>query len=397
MANEPSHSLLLRRARWLEAEGFGTDRDILLAGGRATGGERSDARWTIDLEGRFVLPAFVNAHDVLDLASLPPLGRRAPYSTLYDWVGDVEEETREHGEALAIPLVDRLFLGAMRNLLAGVGSVLHHHPDHRSLGRADFPVRVQRRYGFAHSPRLTPALRRTYRTSDRRVPWLVRAAEGADPRLREEIAALAEANVLRQNTVLVRGTALAAEDAGDLARARACLVWSPECDARQYGRTAAAAALRAAGVRIGIGSDAAPAGARDFLSTLAAASRLVGLDAVAMLRWATVSSAEVARLSCGGIAPGEPVDLLVTSSVERLLQGDRRAIDLLLLRGHPVLGLADLLERADQSHGARAAWVPARIDAEPRLVDAHLGRRLTALVRRYPVLRCTSWLAGVKL
>jgi hypothetical protein len=48
-------------------------------------------------------------------------------------------------------------------------------------------VRVQGRYGFAHSPGLTPALRRTYRTTDRRVPWLVRAAEGADPGLRGEI------------------------------------------------------------------------------------------------------------------------------------------------------------------------------------------------------------------
>ena len=111
----------------------------------------------VDLEGRFLLPALVNAHDVLDLSTLPPLGT-PPYASLYEWTRAAETELGRLAPALAVPLVDRLFLGGLRNLLAGVGGVLHHHPDHRSLGQAEFPVRVQRRYGFAHSPGLTAAI-----------------------------------------------------------------------------------------------------------------------------------------------------------------------------------------------------------------------------------------------
>ena len=50
---------------------------------------------------------------------------------------------------------------------------------------------------------------------------------------------LAAANVLRQNTVIVHGTALAPEDAPRLAAARASVAWCPESDLRLYGRTAA--------------------------------------------------------------------------------------------------------------------------------------------------------------
>ena len=222
--------LLLRRARCLEDGGWSAPRDVRVERGvvRVAGrGAPADAE--VDLEGRFLLPALVNAHDVLDLSTLPPLGR-PPYASLYEWTRAAEEDLARLAPALAVPLVDRLFLGGLRNLLAGVAAVLHHHPDHRSLGQVDFPVRVQRRYGFAHSPGLTAALRRTYRTSDRRVPWLVRAVEGSDPGLRAELDVLAAANVLRQNTVIVHGTALAPEDAPRLAAARASVAWCPESD-----------------------------------------------------------------------------------------------------------------------------------------------------------------------
>ncbi len=258
-----------------------------------------------------------------------------------------------------MPLVDRLFLGGLRNLLAGASAVLHHHPDHRSLSQEGFPVRVQRRYGFAHSPGLTAALRRTYRTSDRRVPWVVRAAEGSDPGLRAEIEALAAANVLRQNTVIVHGTALAPEDGARLSAARASLAWCPESDRRLYGTTAPVAALRAAGVAVGLGSDAPGAGARDALSNLGAARREGAFDDETLLRLATRGSGAVARLPVGGFEEGAVADLLAVRDPGRLLAGDRRAIALLVVRGRAVFGETALVEAA----GARV--LPLGVDGEP--------------------------------
>lgn len=385
--------LILRRARCF-GEGCESPRDVIVEGEqvreRGTPGRDSIgiAPAEIDLEGMTLLPAFVNAHDVLDTSVLPPLGR-PPYRSLYEWLSDGQAAARQSGSSLAMPLVDRLFLGGMRNLLAGVASVLHHHPDHRSLGRRDFPLRVQRRYGFAHSPGLTPSLRRTYRSSDRRVPWIVHAAEGSDPDLRRELDILAAANVLRQNTVIAHGTALLGEDAPRLAAARTSVAWCPESDLWLYGRTAPIAALRAAGVRVGLGSDGAPCGARDFLSSLAVAGRQSGLDERALVSLATEASAEVARLPVGGFEEGAPADLLATRSLTRLLAGGRDAVALLIVRGRVVYGEPDLLAAV----GTPA--IPLSVDGAPRALAAAPGRRLASLLRgRHPE---AAWLGGVAL
>jgi cytosine/adenosine deaminase-related metal-dependent hydrolase len=383
--------LLLRRARCLEDGGWSSPRDVRVERGVvrvAGGGAAGDVE--VDLEGRFLLPALVNAHDVLDLSTLPPLGR-PPYASLYDWTRAAEEDLAGLAPALAVPLVDRLFLGGLRNLLAGVAAVLHHHPDHRSLRQTDFPVRVQRRYGFAHSPGLTVALRRTYRTSDRRVPWLVRAVEGSDPGLRAELDALAAANVLRQNTVIVHGTALAPEDAPRLAAARASVAWCPESDTRLYGRTAPVAALRDGGVSIGLGSDAPSAGARDALSNLAAARREGVLDDAALLRLATRDSAAVARFTPGGFEDAAPADLLAVDSPERLLGGDRLAVALLLVRGAVACGEPSLVAQAGR------ASVAISVDGGRRALAEPLARRLASILRRHPAARGALWLSGVAL
>ena len=383
--------LLLRRARCLEDGGWSAPRDVRVEQGSvraAPGAAHGDAE--VDLEGRCLLPALVNAHDVLDLSTLPPLGS-PPHASLYEWTRAAEADLARLAPALAVPLVDRLFLGGLRNLLAGVASVLHHHPDHRSLGQADFPVRVQRRYGFAHSPGLTAALRRTYRTTDRRVPWLVRAVEGALPGLRAELDVLAAANVLRQNTVIVHGTALAPEDAPRLAAARASLVWCPESDLWLDGRTAPVAALRDGGVSVGLGSDAPSAGARDALSNLAAARREGVLEDTALLRLATRDSAAVARLVPGGFEDGSPADVLAVDSPGRLLEGDRLAVALLLVRGEVACGEPSLLGQA-----GRAA-VAISLDGGRRALAEPLARRLATILRRHPAARGATWLSGVAL
>jgi cytosine/adenosine deaminase-related metal-dependent hydrolase len=219
----------------------------------------------------------------------------------------------------------------------------------------------------------------------------VRAAEGSDEALRAEIDRLAEANVLRQNTVLVHGTALRAEDAPRLAAAGASLAWCPQSDRWLYGTTAPAAALRAAGVRVGLGSDAAPKGARDVLSNLAAARREGGFGDEALLRLATVDAAAVARLPAGGTEAGAPADLLAIDSPERLLAGERGAIALLLVDGRALWGRPVLVAAA----GVEAE--PLRLDGEERRLEAGIARRLRGLVRRHPGAREASWLGGVGL
>lgn len=315
-----------------------------LSGGRVVQAPVAGAR-VLELGGRLLLPGLVNAHDHLDQSLfLPPPG--APFEDGYAWIAALEADAPRQQGALRVPVVELLFLGGLRNLLCGVTAVVHHGADHRALGDDEFPVRVQRRYEFAHSPGQTLALRRSYRTSDRRIPWFVHAGEGRSARVAGELHALAAANVLRQNTVIARGLAFGATDAQRLAEARACLVWCPEADRAQYQAVADLRGWRAAGVRVGLGSDSSPCGARDLLSTVAHARGLGLLDDASLIELASAGSAEVARLPVGGLAPGDPADFVAVEDLEAFLRGEREALALVVVGGRPLCGRSELLEAA---------------------------------------------------
>lgn len=338
-----------------------------------------------------VLPGLVNAHDHLDLSTCPPLGR-PPYANAYAWGDDVTaHDGVTAAAAMAVPLVDRLFLGGLRNLLCGATSVLHHSGFHRSLGRDDFPIRVQHRYDFAQSPGLTPQLRKAYRTTDRRIPFLVHAAEGTDAVAGGEIARLAEANVLRQNTVVIHAIACSDEDRARLAAAKACVVWCPEAALRLYGRATDVPALRAAGVRVGLGSESPMAGPRDLLSSLACARATQALSDGELLEMATVGSAEVARLRAD-LAPGADADLLVTRSLPDLLAGRREAVALVMVGGQALYGEPEWLAAAG------VAFEPLTVDGTPRGLERHLHRRLAAVLKSHSALLArVPWLQGVSV
>jgi cytosine/adenosine deaminase-related metal-dependent hydrolase len=381
--------LVLRRARVPGHDGLCS---VALEGGRVAA--VSEAAETVpagdreaDLEGRWLLPALVNAHDVLDAATLPPLGR-PPYRNLSEWTLDCAKDAVLAKDAMRLPLHDRLFLGGLRNLLCGAGAVVHHEADHRSLGRDDFPVRVQRRYGFALAARL-PRLRQTYRTTDRRIPWFVRAAAGIDEEARGDLLRLVEANVLRHNTVIVHGTALGAADVPRLAEAGACVVWCPEADERLFGAQPPIAALRAGGVPLALGSGSAGLGGRDLLSALAAARRTGLLDNADLLELVTAGGASVARLPPGGARAGAEADLLVVRERDQLLAGERTAVSLVIVAGRPLYGERALLRALEP----RA--LNLEVDGAPRAMGAPLLRRLRSGRPRGPSL--PRWLEGVML
>jgi cytosine/adenosine deaminase-related metal-dependent hydrolase len=394
-------SLLLRNARaW--RKGAPEDADILIVGDRVravtAAGTAPPADVEIDLTGRVVLPGLVNAHDHLDFSIVPALGR-PPYANVYEWAADVNGGAGDPRvqRAMAVPEVDRLFLGGLRNLFAGVTAVLHHNPYHRSLGREEFPVRVQDRYEHAHSPGLTPHLRKSYRTTDRRIPWIVHALEGTDARVADEVAALRAANVLRQNTVIVHGIALTAETAAAVAEARASVVWCPESNRYLYDATAPVAVLEQVGVSLGLGSDSPASGVRDALSNLAAARREGVLSDDALVELATRGSAEVARLPSGAVEADGLADLLVVTSVDALLAGDRLAVSLVFVAGRARYGETALLTAAGRVFAKPPAPGTLRVDGAPRALEADLARRLATILRRHPAARGVPWAASLEI
>ncbi|HEY7516117.1 MAG TPA: amidohydrolase family protein, partial [Vicinamibacteria bacterium] len=199
------------------------------------------------------------------------------------------------------------------------------------------------------------------------------------------------AGVLRQNTVILHGTALTAPDLPRLAAARASVVWCPETDRRLYGAAAPVRALIAAGVRVGLGSASAAAGSRDFLSTLAAARREGVLTDDALLVMAAQGSGEVARLPVGALVAGTPADFVATDDPARLLAGDRAAVLLVVRAGKPLCGARDYMAQG----GVRGETIV--VDGVARTLDASLHRRLRTILRDHAPAARASWLAGLEL
>ena len=110
----------------------------------------------MDLEGYLLLPGLINAHDHLEFNLYPRLGTRT-YANVREWAADIhkldDSPVREH---LRVPLSTRLFWGGMKNLVAGVTTVSHHNPYHARIFDSGFPVRVVRRFGWAHSLAFSP-------------------------------------------------------------------------------------------------------------------------------------------------------------------------------------------------------------------------------------------------
>ena len=368
--------------------------DVLIAGGhvRTVGpaGVAAPPERHVDLAGRVLLAGLVNAHDHLDASTLPPLADRVyPNGTAWSAALAARQDEPAVLSAMAVPLADRLFLGGLRNLLAGVTAVLHHGAFHRSLARPEFPVRVLERYQFAPSASMD-GLRRTYRSTDRRIPWVVHAAEGTDDHARGELDRLQRENVLRQNTVIIHGIALPAERRPAVAAARACGVWSPEAGRRLYGAAADVVGLRGAGVRVGLGAESPACGVRDALSNLAAAHREALLSDDDLLALATTASAEVARLPAGGVAPGAIADLIAVDSTGRFLEGHRPAVALALVAGEPRYGEEALMKTlAPRS----VSW---SVDGSARRLAPELATRAGSLWRRHRAAAAAEWMAGVR-
>ena len=288
---------------------------------------RGDA--VIDLDGACVLPGLINGHDHLELNHYGALKRRDRYQHVSEWIDDLRPLIR-HDPSIrtrrARRLADRLFIGALKNLLAGVTTVAHHNPRYAEFGRR-YPVRLVERYGWAHSLAMEtepvgahgePGGRVRLRcdATPPTMPFLVHVGEGVDARAVAELAGFETLTCLRPNSVIVHGVALTPARWTALVAAGSSLVWCPASNVFLFGRTlplrACLDATPGALAQVCLGTDSRLTGSRDLLDELRMASRIEPISPGELLSMVTTSAARVLKLEAAGrLAVGGPADVMI--------------------------------------------------------------------------------------
>ena len=363
----------------------------------------------VDLSGAFVLPGLINAHDHLELNHYGPLKRRDRYANATEWIDDLRPAIQDDPSIRAArshPLKARLFIGALKNLLSGVTTVAHHNPLYREIGRA-FPIRVLRRFGWAHSFSLERQpvgargevggeVRDRCLSTPPSVPFIVHAGEGVDRAAAEELPRLEALGCLRPNTVLVHGVAITLPDWERILAGGASLVWCPASNEFLFGTTAAVRRLldahEEARFHVCLGSDSRISGSRDLLDELRAAARF-GVEAGELLKMVTEAPARILKLSdAGRIAAGRPADLLVLPSKEAtpadaLVNASRRHLALVAIAGRPIVGCPSL---SAVFVARRTTAQPVAIDDVERLVSCDLADAIARSPISEPGVECLS-------
>lgn len=338
----------------------------------------------VDLDQAVVLPGLVNAHDHLELNSVPRLKWRDRHDNVRQWIADFQPRFATDPALAALTpgsLDDRVWVGGLKNLLCGVTTVCHHNPRHRVLRRR-FPVKVVRRFTYSHSLQIDgEALAGAHHATPDDWPWIVHAAEGVDHEAQQEIAALQQLGCLDGRTVLVHGVAACATSAAAAIAAGAGLIWCPSSNDWLFGATADVRPFDDAD-RLALGSDSRLSAAGDLLDEVRAAHATRQVSARGLTRLVTHGAASLLRLpDAGRLVPGAPADLAVVAGAasdpfDVLANASRTDVRLTMVDGAPAVAdpaLVDVFRATGTRH------VPARVDGVPRRLADWIGRRAARL------------------
>ena len=343
----------------------------------------------VDLDRSFVFAGLINAHDHLELNSQPRLKWREKYTNASEWIADFQPRF-ESDPALAVTIAetldDRVWVGGLKNLLAGVTTVCHHNPMHRVLRRR-FPVRLVERFGYSHSLHIDgDAVAQSHRKTPSDWPWMIHAGEGLDDAARAELDTFDRLGCLSPNTVFIHGVAFCREAADRVIAAGAGLVWCPSSNHFLFAATADVRAFDDAD-RLALGSDSRLSGERDLLDELQSAHGTRQLSAEGLARTIGAGAAQLLRLEDGGcIEVGARADLTVlrpaeTCPFDTLVNASRGDVRMTMISGEPAVA-EPAMQCAFDASGVDSS--PALLDGSPRLVARWIGRHVSRMRLQEP-------------
>lgn len=369
--NARRRSVLLQGARCAVAPESGGIQEVWIENGRITRlqeqpSESESAIESLDLSGHLLLPGLINAHDHLEFALFPNLGRGS-YPNAAEWAFDIHENDAATIAAhLRVPKRVRLWWGGVRNLLSGVTTVCHHNPMDPFLKSEGFPVRVFSCFGWEHSLRFGKNVRAAHRCTPKNQPFIIHACEGIDDESRAELRELDELGVLNRRTALVHGRAIDAAGIALMNERGAALITCPSSNVFLFGSVLSPELLRSIS-RVALGSDSPLTAKGDLLDEIRFAARAYGSRPSQLYSFVTDSPAKILRLRHGegSIRAGAYADLIAIQdrpgTPAEILSALRSTdIEMVLISGRVQLASAPIFERLSPEE---------RVGLEPLSVD----------------------------
>ncbi len=338
----------------------------LFTDGERFSAERHPNALTVDLEGSTLYPGLVNAHDHLELNHYPRSKFRETYDNARQWGEDMNARLNEepYRSLRAYPLEDRCFIGGLKNLLCGATTVIHHNPPHKCLFRPDFPVRVYKNYGWAHSLRFSTE--QEIRDSFQRTPpdglWFIHLAEGTDSVAASEYQRLKALGCISPKTVLIHGVGLTQEDIGDAAPRVRALAICPTTNRYLLNAVANIKAWVDAGGKYAIGSDSRLTSAGDLTHEFP--SLIDELDKQGIM---DDRGLETNLFTTDPFAPGAAADFFIPGH-----PGWNRKFTALVVKG----GLPQIGDPAIMRKFTHIQTVEAQLDGKLKAIQRSLARRI---------------------
>jgi cytosine/adenosine deaminase-related metal-dependent hydrolase len=309
----------------------------------------------IDLQGYLALPGLINAHDHLEFALFPRLGKGG-YQNFMEWAEDIHHS---HAPEIArhrrVPKHVRLWWGGIRNILCGVTTVCQHNPYEAEVFSDEFIVRVLKNYEWAHSLRLEPGAATKKSPGPQAQPFFIHLAEGIDAQSAEEIFELDRAGGLDANTVAIHGLGLCAKGSELLRSAGAGLVWCPSSNLFLFGKSMSPGEIRRF-PRVCLGSDSPLTSQGDLLDEVSCAHHFMQTPATELYGYVTQQPARVLALKngegafrIGGFADLVAVRDTGLTPAETLATLSYREIELVLLAGQVQLASTEMKQRLPRS------------------------------------------------
>jgi len=318
--------------------------------------QRAEDDLVIDLSGYMLLPGMINAQDHL--------------ASMIDLRNDTPREAA-------------LWMGALKNVMSGVTTVLDHEEQSGSVFADGFPIRVVKNYGWSDSIEPSEIVPRFVATPGD-APFVIHLSASGPGETKQAVLALQQLHLLTDRTVVVHGGGIDKEVVTLLHRSGASQVWCPSTVISGGGDADSSFVISNHRIALGTGSSAEKS--FDIFEEIQIALAL-GVPPEALYSMVTSRPCSILRLRNGEgrIVGGTPADMVLVrdgggTPAETLCAADANSLEATILAGRPLVATKDIVSRWPDEW--RRGLEPILFDGNQRWVRWQLQRLVRNFVDR---------------